>query len=81
VVAHSFVGVSWNGLCGGRVAVGTLLGPERTGEMVSLDIVERVSFSGPFLFPYHSFLVGSVCWGRRVVGFWRGVWKWFPVVV
>jgi hypothetical protein len=28
---HSFVGVSWNGLSGGWRAVGTLLGPERTG--------------------------------------------------
>jgi hypothetical protein len=35
---------------GGWRAVGTLLGPERTGEMMSLDIVERVSFSGLFLF-------------------------------
>ena len=30
-MVHLLVGVSWNGLCGGWRAVGTLLGPERTG--------------------------------------------------
>ena len=81
VAVNSFGGCGGPFLCwgeleraaGGQGAVGTLLGPERTGEGVSLDIPERVSFLGLHLFPYHSFLVGSVCSGLAGVGFWRGV--------
>ena len=71
-------GGGWKGRGGCWWIVGTLLGPERTGDVVSSDIVERVSFSGPFLFPYHSFLRVVLAGG---CGGLAGRVRWSSVVV
>jgi len=76
---HSFVGVSWNGLSGGWRAVGTLLGPERTGDVVSSDIVLRVSFLGFSLFLHQP--AGCPFGVVTVFGVWQGCWGGVPVVV
>ena len=69
--------MSWNGRGGCWWIVGTLLGPERTG-MGCLRGCVRVSFLGPFLFPYRPCLsvclLGWWCW------VWRGVWGGFRLL-
>ena len=87
VAVNSFGGCGGPFLCwgeleraaGGQGAVGTLLGPERTGEGVSLDIPERVSFLGLHLFSASAGLLPRVgfCGVRCLAGRWVGV----PVVV
>jgi hypothetical protein len=66
--------------CDGWRAVGTLLGPERTGIgewAVRFAPLLFVSFSGLRLFPHPP----AVLFGVLLFGVWRGVWVGVPVVV